>query len=249
MFARSATSTSRRPTTAARAPSTMGAAPARPARLGSPRPSATASGMPWMLPVGASRACSCRRGRRTRSRPIFSSALAVEARDARRSCPSRSSGRRPAPPARAPSPARRTTRSRSASQVARISFRYLRRGSPGSCVSRIGDLDVARVLDVVAQLAHGLVDVGQAEGGRPHVDAAAARAQVEGHADEGHGLGHNPPTLARDPDAVNGAGHALTVGGRDGVPRRMPPRAWRARSARRPRGSRSPSAAPPACAK
>src|SRR5206468_11916297 len=44
-----------------------------------------------------------------------------------------------------------------------------------------------------------LVDVGEAEGGRPHVDAAAAGAEVERHADEGDlARGHEAlATLAR----------------------------------------------------
>ena len=60
------------------------------------------------------------------------------------------------------------------------------RGSPGSRVSGIGDVDVARVLDLVAELAHALVDLRHPEGRRAHVHAAAARAEVEGHADERH---------------------------------------------------------------
>src|SRR4029453_18206622 len=60
------------------------------------------------------------------------------------------------------------------------------------------DLDVPRVLDLVAQGADAAVDAGRAHRGRPHIDAAAPRPEVQGHADEGDlAVGHFRPKLAR----------------------------------------------------
>ena len=200
------TSTSRMPTSAAREPSTIGEKPARFTSEGAPRPSAAASGIPWMFPVGL-----VSRGVRV--------GVGVEPDEARASPSVRWKWR--ASPAIVPiatewSPPRTTgvapvssaspTRSRSVSQTSTISFRYLRRGSPG----RLGLLDlhvqVAPVVHVVAERGDLRVHVRHAEGRGPHVDAPAAGAEVEGHADEGHAslrharslpTGGTLPTLAR----------------------------------------------------
>src|SRR5262249_16406688 len=56
---------------------------------------------------------------------------------------------------------------------------------PGALGFRDRHLQVAGVFDLMAQLADAIVDVGQAERGRAHVDAAATGSQIERHADEG----------------------------------------------------------------
>ncbi len=136
-LARSAVSTSRRPTSAAREPSTIGQRPARLTRLGRTEAERRRQRHPVDVPAwGSSRRCWSRRGRRTRRG---------------RSSPPRSGGSatRPAivPMAMEWSPPRTTGNAalleRLAHAVAEgladllISFRYLSRGSPGPCVSGI----------------------------------------------------------------------------------------------------------------
>ena len=168
--------------------------PASPTRLGSPMPRATASGMPWMLPLGLVSGVFMSPWASNQMRPMRSSLLAWNARDARRWCPWRSSGRRPAPPAgarrRAPASTSSRTRLAGLADLAQV----LHPRIAGVVRLLDGDVDVARVVDLVAQRAHAGVDVGDAEGGRPHVHAAAPGAQVQGHADErdllaGHAVG------------------------------------------------------------
>ena len=140
--------------------------------------------MPWMLPVGLVSGVFMSPWASNQMRPIFSSRLAVMLRRRRRWCPWRSSGRRRGRSASAPRPARPSTTSRSASQVCRISFRYLSLRVAGVAGLRDRDVHVAEVRHVVAELAHAGVDLRPPEGGRAHVHAAPARAEVEGNADE-----------------------------------------------------------------
>ena len=52
------------------------------------------------------------------------------------------------------------------------------------CVSGIGDGEVAFVDDRAAERRELFAEAGNAEGGRPHVDAAAAATEIERHADD-----------------------------------------------------------------
>ena len=147
--ARSATSTSRMPTSAAREPSTIGAKPARFTSSAAPRPSTTASGMPWMLPLGLVSGVFASACASNQTRPSFCCAVGGGAR-ARRSCPSRRSGRRPARraaiPRRAPRP-----RGRAAAADLEDLLQVLEARVAGAL--RLLDLDVqvAPVVDLVAE--------------------------------------------------------------------------------------------------
>jgi hypothetical protein len=52
---------------------------------------------------------------------------------------------------------------------------------PTFCVSGIITSEVAVILDLVPQLLQPLLEVGDADRGRAHVDAAAAGAEVDRH--------------------------------------------------------------------
>jgi hypothetical protein len=58
------------------------------------------------------------------------------------------------------------------------------------------DGDVAKVVDVIAKGVQARIEIGDAEGGGSHVDAAAALAEIEGGADDGYaGVRHKKPSL------------------------------------------------------
>ena len=58
------------------------------------------------------------------------------------------------------------------------------RGTGGQAL-RLIDHDVAQILDLVTQLGELLVQSGDAQRRRSHVDAAASRTQIHGRADDG----------------------------------------------------------------
>ena len=51
--------------------------------------------------------------------------------------------------------------------------------------------DVADILDLPAKLLQPLMQAGNAQRRRPHIDAAAARAQVHRHPDDANFFGHD----------------------------------------------------------
>ena len=155
-------------------------------QVGSPRPSATASGMPWMLPEGLVSGVFMSPWASNQMRPILLALLAVEPRRRRRSCPSRWSGRRPARPACGLLRARRRPgraaprRSRGSPSGTSAADR------PGSCVSGMRDARRRpRPRPRSPARAGACSRPAAADRGRAHVDAAAAGAEVQGHADDG----------------------------------------------------------------
>ncbi len=64
---------------------------------------------------------------------------------------------------------------------------YFLPGSPADVVSGIGATEIPIVHDRHAERRQALAEPGNAEGGRPHVDAAAVAAEVERHADDVNG--------------------------------------------------------------
>ena len=199
------------PTSAAREPSTIGEKPARFTSEGAPRPSTAASGMPWMLPVGLVSAVFASAWASNQTRPSFSfRRWKCRARPA--IVPIATEWSPPSTTGVAPAPSASPTRSRSVSQTSRISFRYLRRGSPGPCVSGIFTCRSPRSSTSWPSCGDLRVHLRHAERRGAHVDAAAAGAEVEGHADEGHAsLRHarsfrgNVDTVARPRTALNAA--------------------------------------------
>ena len=70
--------------------------------------------------------------------------------------------------------------------LARGEHRLLVAQLAGSDLLRLGDLDVdvAEIDDLVAERFEARLEVGDANRGRPHVDAAAAGAEVDGNAND-----------------------------------------------------------------
>ncbi len=184
-FARSSTSTSRMPTSAAREPSTIGEKPARFTSEGAPRPSTAASGIPWMFPVGLVSA-GVRVG------------VGVEPDEAELLLPPvevpREPGDRPhrhgvvAAEHHGGRPRLERLRHAVAQRLADLEdlLQVLEARVPGPLGLPDLDAQVAPVVHLVAELDDLRVHLRHAEGGGAHVDAAAAGAEVERNADEGH---------------------------------------------------------------
>ena len=152
--------------------------------LGTVAPSTSANGMPWMLPLGLVSGVLMSACASNQIRPICSP-RARWCAEARRSCPSRPSGRRPA---RRASPAAATSPTRSRSQAAHREdlVQVLEPGIAGAL--RLLELEPRHRPSrrTRAERLDARVDPGDAHRARPHVDAAPAPAQVERHADQGH---------------------------------------------------------------
>ena len=63
---------------------------------------------------------------------------------------------------------------------------YFFRSSRSALRFRNGRREIAFVDDGAAEAADSLAETGDAEGGGPHVDAAAVAAEIERHADDVH---------------------------------------------------------------
>ena len=173
------------PTSTVCAGSTFGAKPPISASSRGSSPSSAASGMPWTLPLPSSRACSCRRARRSRSGraawPCRVRERAPTPRPIRRRGCDRRRGRSGSAPATWLSSACVVQR---LADVARSRGRTASSGRPAARVSCIGVSTSPWSTHAMAERREALADARDADRRRPHVDAAPAAAEVERHADQ-----------------------------------------------------------------